>query len=181
MNANTEINRAVGWSVVLSVLMIIAGVLAIIMPPASGIAVTILVGWLMIFNGGAHIAYSWHTPGAGGVLWEILLGILYAFTGVYVLLHPMAGLVSLTLALAVYLFLESILEFILSYQLRSLSGSGWLLFDGVITLILAIMIWRTWPASTLWVVGTLVGVSMICSGVSRLAISLAARRLAHAS
>jgi uncharacterized membrane protein HdeD (DUF308 family) len=115
MNLNTEIQRAVGWSIVLSVLMIVVGVLAIIVPPASGIAVTILVGWLMVFNGGSHIAFAWHTHRAGGLFWEILPGVLYIVAGGYVLLHPMAGLESLTLVLAAYLLLESILELILSF------------------------------------------------------------------
>jgi uncharacterized membrane protein HdeD (DUF308 family) len=91
------------------------------------------------------------------------------------------GLASLTLALAIYLLaegvLEFILEFILSLRLRPLPGWGWLLLDGIVTLILAIMIWRTWPSSTEWVIGTLVGISMLFSGISRLMLSLAARRL----
>ncbi len=69
------------------------------------------------------------------------------------------------------------MEFILSFRLRPLPGSGWLLFDGIITLILAMMIWRTWPSSSEWVIGTLVGISMLFSGISRLMLSLAARRL----
>ena len=180
MNANEEIKRNIGWSIALSVLMIVAGIMAIIVPPASGIAVTILVGWLMIFSGGAHIAYSWQARKGGGLFWGILVGILYGFTGGYILAHPVAGLTSLTLVLAVYLLLESILEAILSFQLRPLSGSGWLLFDGIVTFILAIMVWGSWPASSLWVIGTLVGVSMICSGVSRLMVSLGAHRLVNA-
>ena len=178
MNENREINREVGWSIVLSVLMIVAGVLAIIVPQVSGIAVTILVGWLLVFCGVAHMVYAWHTRRIGGLLWEMLLGIIYIVAGGYLLLHPMAGLVSLTVVLAVYLLLESVLEFILSFLLRPLPGSGWLLVDGIITLSLALIIWRTWPASTTWVIGTLVGVSMLFSGVARLMISLAARRVA---
>ena len=180
MNMNTEITRSIGWSIALSVLLIVAGLLAIIVPPASGIAVTILVGWLLGFCGAAHMAYSWHSRHAGGLLWGILLGIVYIVAGGYILLHPLVGLESLTLVLAAYLLVESILEFILSFQLRPLRGSGWMLVDGIITLILALMIWRTWPASTLWVIGTLVGISMLFSGFARLTISLAARRAAKA-
>jgi uncharacterized membrane protein HdeD (DUF308 family) len=178
MSVNAEIKRATGWSVALSVLIIMAGILAIIVPPVSGIAVTILVGWLLIFSGSAHMAYAWHGRSGGGILWGILLAILYIVAGGYILLHPMAGLASLTIVLAIYLLLESALEFILSFLLRPLPGSGWLLVDGIITLILAIMIWRTWPASTEWVIGTLVGISLIFSGVARLTISTAARRVA---
>jgi uncharacterized membrane protein HdeD (DUF308 family) len=180
MNANKEINRAVGWSIALSVLLIVAGVLAIIVPQASGIAVTILVSWLLVFCGGVHLAYAWQTRHHGGLWWGILLGVIYIVAGGYILGHPVAGLASLTLVLAVYLLLESILEFILAFQLRPLSGSGWLALDGVITLILAVMIGWTWPSSSMWVIGTLVGISMIFSGITRLMLSLAARRMAHA-
>jgi uncharacterized membrane protein HdeD (DUF308 family) len=179
-NPAAIVKKAAGWSVMLSVLMIVAGILAIIVPPASGIAVTILVGWLMVFSGAAHLVYGWDTRSSGGLLWGMLLGILYIVTGGYVLLNPVAGLASLTLVLAAYLLVESILEFILSYRLRPLHGSAWLLVDGIVTLILAIMIWRTWPSSSLWAIGTLVGISMLFSGFARLTISLAARRVANA-
>jgi uncharacterized membrane protein HdeD (DUF308 family) len=56
-------------------------------------------------------------------------------------------------------------------------GSNWLLFDRIITLIFAILIWRSWPSSTEWVIGTLVGISMVFSGVARLSLALAARHL----
>jgi len=89
-------------------------------------------------------------------------------------------MVSLTLALAIYLFAESVLEFILAICLRPQPGSRWLFVDGIITLILAAMIWRTWPSSTALLLGTLVGISMLFSGITRLMISFAARRLVSA-
>jgi uncharacterized membrane protein HdeD (DUF308 family) len=173
----TIAKESVGWSVALSILMLLAGILAIVLPPVAGIAVLLLVAWLLIFSGAAHMVFAWHTRTAGGFVWELLLGVLYIFVGVYALLHPVAGLASLTLVLAIYLFAEGVLEFILSFRLRPMPGSNWLLLDGIVTLILAILIWRTWPSNTEWVIGTLVGISMIFSGVSRLVISLTARRL----
>jgi uncharacterized membrane protein HdeD (DUF308 family) len=167
--------ESVGWSIGLSVLMILAGVLAIAVPPAAGLAVVIVVAWLLIFSGVAHFVFAWYTRTTGGFVWELLLGILYFLVGVYTLRNPAAGLASLTLVLAIYLFAEGLLEFILSFRLRPMPGSNWLLFDGIITLILAILIWRSWPSSSEWVLGTLVGISMLFSGVSRLALSLAAR------
>ena len=173
----TIVKKSVGWSIGLSVLMILAGFLAIAVPQAAGIAVNLLVAWLLVFSGVAHLVFAWHTRTAGGMLWELLMGLLYVFTGAYLLFRPVAGLASLTLALAIYLFAEGILELILSFRLRPMPGSGWLLFDGIITLILGVMIWRTWPSSTEWVIGTLVGISMLFSGISRLMLSLTARRL----
>jgi uncharacterized membrane protein HdeD (DUF308 family) len=97
--------------------------------------------------------------------------------GFYVLSYPVAGLAWLTLGLAFYLLAEGVLEFMLSLKLRPLPGSGWLLVDGFVTLVLAAMIWNTWPSSTAWVVGTLVGISVLFSGVARLMLSMAARRI----
>ena len=168
---------SLGWLTALSIFMIIAGVLAIVVPPAAGIAVAILVGWLLVFSGGAHLAFAWRTRTTAGFLWELLLGILYVAVGAYVLLHPVAGLATLTLALAIYLFVEGILELALSFLLRPMPGSSWILLDGIITLLLAVMIWRTWPSSTEWVIGTLVGASMLFSGLTRLMLCLAGRRL----
>ena len=173
----TIVKKSVGWSIGLSVLMILAGFLAIAGPQAAGIAVNLLVAWLLVFCGAAHLVFAWHTRTTGGMMWGLLLGILYICVGVYLLLRPVAGLASLTLALAIYLFAEGVLELILSFRLRPMPGSRWLLFDAVITLILAAMIWRTWPSSTEWVIGTLVGISMLFSGISRLMLSLAARSL----
>ena len=173
----TIAKQSIGWSIALSVLMILAGILAIVVPVAAGIAVTVFIGWLLVFSGAAHLVFAWHTRTTGGFIWELLLGIAYILVGAYVLSHPVAGLASLTLALAIYLFAKGILELVLSFRLRPMAASTWLLLDGVITLILAILIWRSWPSSSPWVIGTLVGISMLFSGVSRLMLSMGARRL----
>lgn len=177
VSATTFLRKSVGWSIGLSVLMIVAGILAIASPLAAGIAIEVLVAWLLVFSGCVHLVFSWHTRSTGGFLWELLVGVLYLFIGVYLLMHPQVGLESLTIALALYLFLEAILEFVLGFKLRPLRGSGWLLVDGIITLILAVLIWKTWPSSAAWVIGTLVGISILFSGISRLMLSLAARRV----
>jgi uncharacterized membrane protein HdeD (DUF308 family) len=171
-----DIHKATTWSIVLSVLMIAAGVLAIVSPAIAGLAVTVFFGWLLIFSGILHLAYAWQAGRAGAVVWEVLVGMLYGGIGVYLLARPVAGLESLTLALAIYLVTEGVLEFVLSFQLRPLPGSGWLLFDGIVTLVLAAMIGSAWPISSVWAVGTLVGVSMFFSGITRLMLSVAVRQ-----
>jgi uncharacterized membrane protein HdeD (DUF308 family) len=175
------VRRSLGWSIALSILLIIAGIAAIIIPVAASVAVTIFVGWVLIFSGVVHLVYAWHTRGAGGIVWEVLLGLLYIAVGIYLLWNPILGMASLTLALGIYLFVEALLEFVLSYQLREARGWGWLLFDGIVTLVLAALIWMTWPTSSVWVLGTLVGVSMLFSGVARLMVSLTARKLMPAA
>jgi uncharacterized membrane protein HdeD (DUF308 family) len=180
MNATSVVGiarQSLNWTIAFSILMILAGVLAIAMPPAAGLAINIVVAWLLLLSGAMHLVFAWHTRTAGAALWEVLLGLVYGVIGIYLLAQPVAGLATLTLALAIYLFLEAVLEFTVWSYLRRLPGAGWLLFDGVVTLILAVMIWRTWPASSEWVIGTLVGVSMLFSGVTRLMLSVSARQL----
>ena len=172
------VKKSLGRSIALSVLMIVAGLLAIVIPPAAGIAITVLFGWLLIISGAAHLVFGWHTRTTGGLLWELLLGIVYIIAGLYLLWNPLLGIVSLTLALAIYLFAESVLEFILAVRLRPMPGSGWLFVDSIITLALAVIIYRTWPANAGWLLGLIVGFSMLFSGISRLMLALAARRLA---
>src|SRR5262249_47546683 len=121
------VQKAVGWSIGLSVLMIVAGILAIASPLAAGVTINLLIAWLLVFSGCAHLMFAWQRRSAGGFLWELLVGILYNFIGVYLLMHPLEGLASLTIALAIYLFLEAILEFVLGVILRPLPGSSWLL------------------------------------------------------
>src|SRR5262245_24854332 len=163
-----DIHRASTWSIVLSVLIMIAGFLAIAVPYIAGITFTFIVGWMLIFAGVLHFVFAFQSGQAKMVIWQVLLAIVYGFIGVYVLQHPVAGLVGLTFAIATYLVVEAALETVASFQLRPAPGSGWLLFDGIVTFILALMIYSTWPSSSAWAVGILVGISMLFSGISRL-------------
>src|SRR5580700_9938376 len=92
-----------GWSIVLSIFLIVAGLLAIAMPLAAAIAVNIFVAWMLMFSGAAHLVFAWYRRHSRAFLWQLLLGILYAFIAAYILINPVLGLVSLTLAIAAYL------------------------------------------------------------------------------
>ncbi len=172
-----DVRSATPWSTVLSVLMISAGLVAIALPMVAGVTVTAFVGWLLFSSGVLHLVFAWRGSSAGSVVWEIVLGIAYGSIGLYLISNPASGLASLTLAIGLYLFFEAVLESMLSFQLRPAPGAGWLLVDGIVTFLLSMMILTTWPSSAAWVVGTLVGISMLFSGMSRLMISLAARRV----
>jgi uncharacterized membrane protein HdeD (DUF308 family) len=179
MAKTSRVQPGTTGSIVLSVLMIAAGVVAIGLPLMTGIAVGAIIAWLLLFSGVLHVAFAWRGHGAAGVLWEILVGCVYGAIGMFLLRHPVVELASLTLAVAFYLFVEAILEFILWLRLRTSPARGWLLLDGIITLVLALMIWSTWPSSAGWVIGTLVGISMFFSGISRLVASLTVRQLSR--
>jgi uncharacterized membrane protein HdeD (DUF308 family) len=184
MSANpvsAAIGRSYRLSIILSIFLIVAGVVAIVVPAAASIAAAVFFGWILIFGGGVHLVYAWHTRGTGAMIWQFLIGIVYIVAGGYMLWNPVLGTVSLTLALAAYLFAEAVLEFAFSLRLKPAQGWAWMMIDSFITLILAVLIWRVWPQGSLWVVGTLVGISILFSGVSRLMFSVGAKRLAGAT
>jgi uncharacterized membrane protein HdeD (DUF308 family) len=79
----TIVKKSLGWSIGLSVLLIVAGCIAIAVPQAAGIAVNIFVAWVLVFSGAIHFVFAWYTRTTGGVLWELLVGILYICIGVY--------------------------------------------------------------------------------------------------
>jgi uncharacterized membrane protein HdeD (DUF308 family) len=172
--------ESIGWSIGLSVLLILIGLFALAAPLLAGVAVTAWVAWLLILGGFGHLALAWHVRGAGAAVWETLIGLAYIAIGVFLLMHPLAGLVSLTLALGAYLLAKGIFELVMGLRLRPLPGSSWLVVDAIISLILAVVIWRHLPSTAGWVVGTLVGFAILFSGISRLALSLAARKVVAA-
>jgi uncharacterized membrane protein HdeD (DUF308 family) len=158
-------------------LLIVTGMLAIGAPFLAAVAVTALIGWLIVFAGIVHLAIAFHSHGAGSVIWKLLVGLAYVCFGLYVIMHPVIGLASLTLILASLFLIEGILQIVLFAKMRSIQGSSWMLIDGIITLLLGLLIYVQWPSSSAWAIGTLVGISMIMSGVSRVMLSLAVRKV----
>jgi uncharacterized membrane protein HdeD (DUF308 family) len=148
-------------------------------PGVAGLAVTILVGWLLIFGGVAHLIAAFSGGGAAHVLWQVLIGVLYLFGGIYFLMHPLLALGSLTLFLAAIILMEGVFEVIAYFRMRGHRASGWLLLNALITLFLGGLIWFHWPSSSVWAIGILVGVNLLMTGISRLMFGLAARELAH--
>lgn len=163
-------------SVLWGVSLIILGMLAVGSPLIAAVAVNAVIAWLIVFAGVVHLTVAFHTREAGSLIWRLLVGLAYICFGVYVIAHPALGVVSLTLILASLFLIEGILNIVLFFRVRSLQGSSWLLIDGIITLLLGMMIYAQWPSSSAWAIGTLVGVSMIISGITRVMLSLAVRK-----
>jgi uncharacterized membrane protein HdeD (DUF308 family) len=173
-----NVKRASGWSIALGILMILAGIIAICAPLIAGVVIVYVVAWTAIFNGGFQLVYAFRAHSGGRMILEILLGLLYIVAGVFILMHPAGGLLALTLIIASFLLVYGVFALVLAFQLRPRSGWGWILFDAIVTILLGALILAHWPSTSEWVIGTLVGVSFIASGVSRLMLSLAVRKLA---
>jgi uncharacterized membrane protein HdeD (DUF308 family) len=170
------VRHASTWSIVWGILLIIFGMLAVVLPFVAAIAFSIAIGWLLILAGLVHIVVAFHSHRAGRLVWRLLVGVAYAFIGVYLLFHPLLGVASLTLVLAALFVVEGIFDIVLFFHMRSMRGATWVLVDGIISLILGLFIYLQWPSSSFWALGILVGVSMIVSGIARVMLSAAVRK-----
>ena len=174
------VKKASGWSIALGILMILVGMLAILSPLVAGVFAVYIVAWTAIINGVVQLVYGFRTHVGGKMILEILLGLLYIAAGCFILIHPAGGLLALTLVIACFLLIYGVFALVLAFQLRPHTGWGWILFDAVLTILLGILIWLHWPVNSGWIVGTLLGISFISSGVSRLMLSMAVRKVATA-
>jgi len=180
-SAAAMVRQASTGSILWGVLLIVSGVLAIGSPFLAAVAVNVAIAWLIVLAGALHVIIAFQAHSAGSMIWKLLVGVAYICFGVYLIMQPAIGVASLTLLLASLFLIEGALAIVLYFQMRSLGGSGWMLVDGVITLVLGLMIYMQWPSSSAWAIGTLVGVSMLMGGVSRVMISLTVRKVAAAA
>ncbi|AXC15871.1 hypothetical protein ACPOL_6659 [Acidisarcina polymorpha] len=170
------LKTASGWGIAFAILIIIAGILAISLPLASGIGITIVVGWLLVFSGIFHIADAFHAKGAGSFFWRLLVGIVFIIGGLDLAFVPLRGLFTLTFVLAIILLVQGVIGIVSFFRHRGMTGAPWILINGLITLFLGLLIWWDGPGAAVWVIGTLVGVNLIFSGISRLMIWGAVRK-----
>jgi len=173
----TTYARSASWSILLGALLLLAGLTAIVLPFFAGIAASIFFGWLLMIAGVAHLVYAWSERGSGAVLWQILIGIAYLIAAIYMLAFPISGVVTLTLVLAFYILVAGIFEVAVFFRLRWLRGTGWFLVNGLASFLLAGLILAHWPSSSLWAVGTLVGISLLLNGVARITLPLSLREV----
>ncbi|MBD6614884.1 HdeD family acid-resistance protein [Komarekiella sp. 'clone 1'] len=172
---DVNIKKNINGSLVTGVILIIFGIIAIAIPTISTIFAETWFAIILISSGFAKLVYATQTRDRGGFVWKLLLSGLYIATGVMLFVYPKTGILTLTLLLSSFLLTEGIFELILAFRLRPQQNWTWVLGDGIITLVLGAMIWFQWPFNAPWILGTLVGVSVLFTGVSRVMLSLNAR------
>lgn len=175
-----EAKKNSGFLIFLGVMTIIFGVLAVGAPLMTGIAVAVMVGFLLLFMGVARIVHALKSGQWGTGIWGTVIGLLAVGAGLMTIFRPMVGLMSLTLFLAAYFFIDGVCEIIAAFKIKPDQGWGWLLFNGIVAVLLGVMIWRQWPVSGAWAIGILVGVHILMTGWSMVILGTGARRFAGA-
>lgn len=165
-----------GWFLALGIVLIIVGFAAIVFPFVSTIAAKIMLGWLFLIGGVVMIIHAFSAQGWSGVLWSLLVGILYLVAGAYLAFFPLTGLLTLALLLIILFAAEGIFEVIMAFRVRPHEGWGFLLLSGIAALAVAVLIAMGLPGSATWALGLLVGINLLFSGWSYVFLALAGRR-----
>jgi uncharacterized membrane protein HdeD (DUF308 family) len=176
-----EVRANRGWFIALGIGLILLGLLGVAVPFVATLATTLFIGWLLIAGGIASAIHAFQNRRWAGFPWVVVSSILYVIAGILVVANPLVGTLTLTLILAGFFIASGIVKIVRALQHRSMSGWGWLLFDGIITLVLGALIWARWPATAVWAIGLLVGIEMLLGGFSMVMLgSLGRRPAVHA-
>jgi uncharacterized membrane protein HdeD (DUF308 family) len=170
------IKRHAGLGIAVGAIAVVAGFLALMSPLVAGLYVALVVGVLLMASGVSRLFLAFRMGSFGHGLLVFLIGLLSIVVGGYMLARPGMALATLTLVLATFFFVDGIFQIIWALRLRPIKGWGWTLLSGVVALALGVMIWRQFPVSGFWAVGTLAGIHLIFGGSSVASICGAARR-----
>jgi uncharacterized membrane protein HdeD (DUF308 family) len=172
------IRRHAGLGIAVGILVAVAGILALLAPLAAGLSVVIAVGVLLLLSGVSRLVFAFRMGSFGHGLLMFLIGVMSVVAGGYMLARPGMALATITIVLAAYFIVDGLFQIIWAFRLHPIQGWGWTLFSGVVALALGVMIWRQFPVSGVWAVGTLAGIHMIFGGSSVASVCGAARSAA---
>jgi uncharacterized membrane protein HdeD (DUF308 family) len=146
------------------ILLALVGLLALVSPFVTGIALSVLLGAALVVGALVHVGAAFSAGSATSALWQVFLGVVYGIVGVSVLANPVLGLTTLTVLVIGFLLAEGVLQLV-----WAVAGEGsrlYLAASGVVSLLLAGMLLAGFPASALWAVGVLFGVDLLVTGIA---------------
>lgn len=151
-------------------LLILAGLAGIYSPWYTTLAVTLVIGWLLLVGGVIETIYAFTAWKIGGFLTHLLLGIFCMLFGILVLTNPAAAAISFTLLLGAYFLSLGLFRIFASLTMKFEHWS-WFLAVGIVDLILGFLILLHWPSTGLWVIGLFVGIDFLLTGIAFVATS----------
>ena len=146
--------------------VMLIGMLCIMTPFLSGIAVNTVVAILIVASGISITIYAFKAGSIAKGLLQFLFGGITLIAGVVMLLRPMLGMYTMTAVLIAWFVVDGVFAIIAGIRGRSEQGWGWVLVSGIASLVLGIFLWRQWPASGAFAIGLLAGIRLIFTGWS---------------
>lgn len=165
------------WYVLAGLVLLVGGLLTSFKPMVASLAVETITAIAFILGGLLQAIQLFRSSSTGAFIWSLLLGILFIALGVVLLRNPIAGLFSLTLIAASLISALGLVKLIYAFKLRPLNGWAWMLISGLISLILAFVIFSNMQISAAITLGVLLAVELISSGIWMLLIGVSFRKV----
>lgn len=158
------------------ILLIVAGLLAIIYPLVFSVAVVVLLGWLLIISGlvqGVSLIGARHVPHFWLQLVSVILSVLIGFL---FLRDPAQGLLTITLLTIVFFMIDGISKIVFSLTIRPFPHWGWVLASGMIGIVLSLILLASMPVTAVWLIGLVLGIELLGVGAAITHLAWRARR-----
>ena len=173
----THMTSKWGWFVGLGILLVLFGVFALIDTVAFTIVSVIFIGAMLAVGGIFQIIHSFATKTWGSFALNLLMGVLYTIGGFLIMNEPVRGSLVITIFLIIALVIGGIMRIVIGLQHRELKGWWLLVLGGLVSVVVAFMLYAMLPWSGLWVLGTLIAIELLIQGFTWLQFGLSLRRL----
>ena len=173
-DVRSEIKSSASSMKWMGILTLIFGVLAMMMPFVTGQSVLMLIGILVMAGGILRLIWAFKAGSLGKGILVFAIGVLTLLAGFWIITEPFIAAGALTIVLAVYFFADGLLEIIAAFSVAE--GKGWLIFDGVVTVILGVLLFMGFPLSGPLAVGVLLGIKLLLAGITMLTLGSAVKR-----
>lgn len=170
------LRRSSRWLMVAGVLAVLAGAVAIVVPAVASVATAIFIGWMLVFAAVFLFVDAFAVRDVGRLIMRVLLALITLAAGISLLVAPLRGTYTLTVLLVLYFALMGVVRIGVAVAERGLPGAGLTAFNGVVTLLLAVLIGARLPESSDWAIGLLVGIDFLFFGFSAISAASALKR-----
>jgi uncharacterized membrane protein HdeD (DUF308 family) len=164
------------WLVLLGAVLIVAGVVAIVVPAVSDVPANEILGGVLIVGGVVQIVQAAKMLDWTGFIWHLLLGIVAAVGGVLIALDPFPGIVTITILIAIIFTVHGATQIAFAWKVRPQVGWHWFLVSGCVALIVSVLLLMKLPYGHSFTPATVAGISLAFGGWAYVAIALASRR-----
>jgi len=157
---------------------IVLGCIAILVPAVASVGTAIFIGWLLLFVGAFMVAAAFSAHSIGTLALRMIWAILTVIVGLWLIVEPHNGTLTLTLVLGIYFLFMGLTRTTIAFIARGEPNAGLLGLSGVAGLLIGILILAKWPDSADWAIGLLVGIDLIFAGWTLTSVALLGKDLA---
>ena len=159
---------AKSWKMLMTagIISIVLGAIAIIVPPLASVTITLLVGILLLIGAVAYVAEAISRGTTGHRIWSAIVAVIYVIAGVWLIINPVSGTITLTWVLAIFFLVIGIFRILVGIQARGqVPNAGWTIVNGVLAVLIAVLVIANLPSSSAWAIGLLVGIQLLFDGI----------------